>query len=257
MIKVDVSGLDKVMATVAGMGKQVRFATAAALTRTAYAVMTEQKRMLPGELDRPKSTTTSGMRYVRATKDKLTAEVRFNRRGEGVPVGEFISHNIIGGRRGVKRSELMLRAAGILPAGMQTVPGVAAKFDAYGNMQRGQIVSILSYFRTFGLVKRFDGDRAGGSWGSGDKNLINTGRMNRAKNKSRSQYEYFVVKPGSKLPAGIWLRTKTQAKPLLMFVTPGQYRRLVKFHETGARVVRRDFNALFDKAFADAMRSAR
>lgn len=239
-IKVDVKGLDMALARLAGMHKQVRFAAAVGLTRTAKAVMDEQQKILPRELDRPKPGTVRGMRFVKATPANLEATVMFRRRGEGVPAAEFIGHNISGGRRGMKRSEMMLRAAGILPAGLYTIPGKAAKRDAYGNMSRGHIVSILSFFKTFG----------------NEQLKLNSPRMNRAK-KSRSKAQYFVVLPGEKMPAGIWERTTKQAKPVLMFVNPGQHRKLVKFHETASLVVKRDWDRMFSRAFNDAMRTAR
>jgi len=209
---------------------------------------------MPAELDRPKPATTRAMRVEKARRDNLTAIVRLNENGEGVPAAEFLRHNIIGGRRGMKRSEMMLSAAGILPSGMYTIPGAAAKLDSYGNMSRGQIVSILSYFKTFGLAV-FDRDTHSrqGSRGGKKGKLINTKRMNRVR---AATVNYFVVPPGQRMPAGIWERTKTNAKPVLMFVTPGAHRKLLKLHEAGERVVRRDWNRIFDAAFADAIRTA-
>lgn len=247
MIKVEIQGLDKTLAHLAGMQKQVRFAAAVALTRTAQAAKVEVTRLMPAELDRPKPGTTKALRVERATKDNLTAVVRLNNRGEGVPSSEFIGHNITGGRRGMKRSEIMLRAAGILPDGLYTIPGKEATLDAYGNMSRGQIVSILSYFRTFGVATLKDGS------------LLNSSRMNRAK-KTRSRAMYFVVPVRDRrlgLFPGIWKRAGNELQPVLMFVKPGTHKKLVKIHETGERVVRRDFNRQFDQAFAEAMRTAR
>lgn len=260
MIKVKIEGMDKTLAHLAGMQMQVKFAAAVALTRTAQAAKVEVARLMPAELDRPKPGTTRALRVEKATRYDLTAVVRLLNRGEGVPSQEFIGHNVTGGRRGMKRSELMLRAAGILPEGLYTVPGKEAKLDAYGNMSRGQIVSILSYFKTFGLVSRAGG--FAGSWGSlgsGDKNFINTGRMNRVKN-TRSRDVYFFVPIRDRklgLYPGIWKRAGKELQPVLMFVKPGVHKKMVKIHETGERVVKREFSQLFNKAFADAMRTAR
>ena len=246
MIKVEIQGMDKAVAHVAGLGKQVRFAAAVALTRTAQAAKVEVGRLMPAELDRPRPGTTRALRVERATRDNLTAVVRLQNRGEGVPSSEFIGHNITGGRRGMKRSEIMLRAAGILPDGLYTIPGKEAKLDAYGNMSRGQIVSILSYFRTFGITP------------------LNSSRMN-MKDKTRARMaqrrgEYFLVPVRDRklgLYPGIWRRAGNELQPVLMFVRPGTHKKLVKIHETGERVVRRDFNRNFDQAFAEAMRTAR
>lgn len=252
MIKVEIQGLDKALAHLAGMQKQVRFATAVALTRTAQAAKVEIGRLMPTELDRPKPGTTKALRVERATRDSLTAAVRLQNRGEGVPSSEFIGHNITGGRRGMKRSEMMLRSAGILPDGLYTIPGKEAKLDAYGNMSRGQIVSILSYFRTFGISVLKDG------------RLLNSSRMNMtAKTRGRMEKrraEFFVVPVRDRklgLYPGIWRRAGNELQAVLMFVKPGTHKKLVKIHETGEKVVRRDFNRNFDQAFAEAVRTAR
>lgn len=246
MIKVKVEGLDKTLAHIAGMQKQVRFAAAVALTRTALAAKAEVGRLMPSELDRPKPGTTRALRVERATKDNLTAVVRLQNRGEGVPSSEFIGHNVTGGRRGMKRSELMLRAAGILPDGLYTIPGKEAKLDAYGNMSRGQIVSILSYFRTFGITPL----------NSRRMNMTDKARARLAKRRA----EYFIVPIRDRkmgLYPGIWRRAGNELQPVLMFVRPGTHKKLVKIHETGERVARREFSKEFDRAFADAMRMAR
>ena len=260
MIKVDIRGLDKTIANLAGMGKQVRFAAAKALTQTAWNVRREIQSGMPQDLDRPRTSTTNALRVEKATPGNLTAVMRLNEVGEGVPAAAFLKHNIIGGLRAFKRSELMLQQAGILPRGMVGIPGSAAKLDAHGNMQRGQIVSILSFFRTFGIVgwnKEVSGMVGGFGSTQNGRRLLNTGRMNRALKKSRQSSVYFVVPPGMKMSAGIWQKTKTKALPLLMFVTPGRHRKLLKLKERGEKVIRRDFNKLFDAAFIDALRTAR
>lgn len=258
MISVELHGFDGLVSRFANPGKHVRFAAAVALTRTAVAVRDEQQRLLPGELDRPKPQTVRAMRFTRATPSNLSAVVEFNKRGMGgAPAAEYLGHNISGGRRGMKRSEQMLMAAGILPRGCSTIPGSAASLDSYGNMSRGQIVSILSYFKAFGIAVFAENTRSRqGSRGGKKGDLLNTGRMNRSA-KSRGQHEYFIVPLGGRLAAGIWERTKTKAKPILMFVAPGMYKSIIEFQRTADRVVRRDFNRQFDQAFQDAMRTAR
>ena len=258
MISVKIDGLERMQASLAGAGKQVRFATAQALTRTAMAIRDEQQRVMPSELNKPRPQTVKAMRYTRATRDNLTASVEFTGRGMGgAPAAEYLAHNIAGGRRGMKRSEQMLMASGILPSGYSTIPGVAAKIDSYGNMSRGQIVSILSYFKIFGIARFAENTRSRqGSRGGKKGDLLNTGRMNRVE-KTRSAHQYFLVPLGQRTPAGIWERTKTQAKPILMFVAPGTYRKIVEFPRTADRIARRDFGRLFDQSFQEAMRTAR
>jgi hypothetical protein len=235
--------------------KQVRFAMLTAMNQTAFAIRAELAKRMPAELDRPKPSTLKSIQVEKAKKEDLTAVIRYKKSGEGVPSDRFLPHNVTGGGRPDKRSELMLSAAGLLPDGMQTVPGAAAQLDAYGNMSRGQIVSILSFFKTFGQArwKETRTGRAGGVAGD----LLNSTRMNRAA-RSRSNKVYFVVMPGDpRLPAGIWQRQNKSAKPILMFVRRGRYQPRIKMKETGRLVVKRDFNRLFDAAYSRALATAR
>ena len=147
----------------------------------------------------------------------------------------------------MKRSEIMLQAAGILPAGMQTVPGEAAKLDQYGNMSRGQINQILSYFQTFGIT----------TLNSSRMNMSTAKRAKMAKTRS-----YFVIPvgnlSGTKLRPGIWQQDgKRDIKPVLMFVRPGTYKSRFAFEDIGVKVIQDTFNDEFDTAMAEAMRTAR
>jgi hypothetical protein len=254
MIKVGarIDGISKAMAHISGISKQVDFASKNALNEIAFMVKNAVTAGMPQDLDRPKPATVRALKVEKASKSNLMAVIRLNERGEGVPSSDFLKHNITGGRRGMKRSEMMLQAVGILPGGMYTIPGAAAKLDSYGNMSRGQIVSILSYFRSFG-VARFGRDTYGRN-GGGKGALINSARMNR---KRAASVNYFVVMPGERMPPGIWERTKTKAKPVLMFVSPGVHKKLLKMHERAESVVDRNWNRIFDKQFNQAMASAR
>lgn len=244
-ITVDVTGVDRVIANLKDMEKQVRFATAVALTRTAVDVANEAEGVMPRDFDRPKPYTVKGSYIVKATKTSLEAKVGIKDRIAG-----YLAPNIgKNGRRPrtYKNSERMLRAAGILPSGRYTVPGKEARLDEYGNMSRGQIVQILSYFRTFGLTG------------------LNTGRKN-ATDKSRARLakknaDYFVVPVANRklgLYPGIWQRNgRSDLVPVLMFVSQPQYRAIYDFYGNAARKADRVFYAEFKTALADALRTAR
>lgn len=244
-ISVDVKGIDAVKAHLAGQVKQVRYATAVALTRTAKAVEKDVQQTIPQKFDRPKPQTTKGTFMKKATKDTLEATVGIKDR-----IAAYLAPNIgSGGRtpRTYKNSEKMLRAAGILAAGYFTVPGAGARLDQYGNMSRGQIVQILSYFRTFGNT------------------ALNTKRMN-ATDKyrammARKNSDYFVVPVADRsagLFPGIWQRSgKTSIKPVLVFVSQPQYRAIYNFSEKARQTVQRVFQQEFRYSLSEALRTAR
>ena len=247
-ISVRIDGMSALQARISGMGKQIPFAASVAINRTAKAVEdAERKAISGGTFDRPKPQTAKATYVKRSTKQNLTAEIGIKSRAMGIPADEYLHANIKGGARSYKRSELMLKQAGILPAGMFTVPGAGASLDAFGNMSRGQIVSILSFFRTFGNTK------------------LNSKRMNiterTMKARTRSKTDYFVVPVASrelKLFPGIWQRTGEDAiKPVLMFVSRAKYRAIYNFEEIAVKVVRARFAGEFDTALKQALASAR
>ena len=244
-VKVEVD-ISKIIDEVNNAQKQVRFATALALTRTAYRVSATESKSVQQIFDRPTPSTIRAFNVDKATRDNLTATISIKKREAGLPADEYLHADIVGGKRGMKRSELMLQAAGILPAGMQTVPGKAAKLDAYGNMSRGQINQILSYFSTYGIT------------------TLNSSRMNMTAAKHANMAKtraYFVIPVAdrkAKLYPGIWQQDgKRDIKPVLMFVKPGTYKAIFAFEDIGVKEVQASFNNEFDTALADALRTAR
>lgn len=130
------------------MAKSVRLTS---LTLILTVVKEEIERQLPSLIDNPTDYTMRGFRLYPATKRKLLAEVDFRvAMGRGTQGRDYLSPLVYGGERKLKSFERSLQRVGLLPSGMAAVPGNAAKLDAYGNMSRGQIVQILSYFKAFG-----------------------------------------------------------------------------------------------------------
>jgi len=249
-ISVDVKGLEAVKAHLTGMGKQVAFAASKALNATAKIVQDEEQKAIAGKFDRPKAQTVKATRITYATKQKLEATISLKDRAGGVPAAEYLHPNI--GKSGLqprnyKRSEFMLRRQGILPEGLYTVPGKGARLDAYGNMSRGQIVQILSYFQSFG------------------KTALNSKRMNMTQKgyakAAKQQRQYFVVPVADrklKLHPGIWQETTGRGlTPVLMFVSRPMYKAIYDFAGIGEKVARARFGAEFETALTDAIRTAK
>jgi hypothetical protein len=244
-VKVEVD-LSQVRDSVANWQKQARYATAVALTRTAWDVAGSETQEVGRVFDRPTPQTQKSFVVDKATKDDLTATVSMKTRAQGLPADEYLDAEVVGGRRAMKRSEIMLQAAGILPAGMQTAPGTGAKLDAYGNMARGQMAQILSYFQTYGIT------------------VLNSPRMNMTAKKTAAVKKnggYFVVSVDgtkTKLAPGIWMRDSSGGiKPILMFIRPPSYKKRFDFEQVGAKQVVATFNDRFEAAWADAVRTAR
>lgn len=147
-ISVEFKGLDAVKATLDGYGRQVRFAAAKALTRTAHAVnRSVQDTMRTTFKGGATPYSLRAMRVQAATKENLQAIValRSDAPGKGTPWDKALGHLFTGGGRAWKRMEGAFRAIGVLPPGFIMVPGGACPLDAYGNPPRALIVQLISY----------------------------------------------------------------------------------------------------------------
>lgn len=227
--------------------KQIPFATSVAINNTAK----EVQEALAGEtrvFDRPKQLTKKGTYLKRSDKRNLTAEVGLKQRELGGPVNEYLQAEVEGGRRAMKRSEILLQRAGILPPGYQTRPGSGARMDAYGNMSRGQIVQILSYFKTFGGIETSGRNRS---------KTTQSAKLNRG-TKRRAAVEYFVVPEGQPgLATGVWQRKGRNVAPILIFIKPPTYRKRYDFYSVSMKTAQKRIDHHFDIALRRALETAR
>lgn len=232
--------------------KQVRFAAMTAINNVAYKSSEAAKDEMRRVFDRPTKWVLGGVRYKKATRDKLHATIDLDFWGnkQGVAVEQVLSAQIFGGGRNRKRHEVALERAGILPSGMRIVPGDAALLDGNGNMQAGQINQILSWFRSFGE----QGYKANMS----DRRRVS---LERGKN-GKIGAAYFVLKRRrGKLPPGIYQRFRFAfgyaVKPVMIFVSRAMYRKRFDFYGVAQRVVDRNLQPEFNKALESAFRSAK
>lgn len=252
-VKTDVDQIRKAFAHLepANFWKRV----AIALNKTAAQARSEVSVEIPRVFDRPTPYTMSATRIIGANTQNQRAEVTLKNANPGASISQhkYLGAEIAGGTRRDKRSELRLRAAGLLPNGWQTAPGPAAKLDVYGNLNRSDVMQILSYLQTFGGR-------------SAKLNLSAEKRAKRAKGTRRkSGYELFVSMPGEHWPSGrprtpgVWRRTflaaGTAVDLLLTYIRPPAYKPRLQFQETVDRVVKRDFSSNLADAFSKASTS--
>lgn len=229
---------------------QVPFATAVALTRTAVLVKQNEYKEMVDVFDRPTPYTLNSLYSKGATKQNLEAVVWLKYdTSKGTPADKYLTPQIRGGSRPLKRFERALRSVGALPESYFAVPGSAADLDAYGNMKPSQIVQILSYFRAF--------PEAGYRANITDKKRAALARGTR----SRLGYSYFVGSPGDgKLPLGVWKRIGfahgSAIKPILIFVKSVLYHQRFDFNYVGQVTVKKEFSGQLVKALAEANASA-
>ena len=257
-MKIDVrDNFPQVQAAMRENAKQVTFATAVALTRTAQDVRAAERQGMQTAFDRPTAFTLNALFVKPATKVDLTARVWL----KDYYGPNFLMPQITGGSRPHKRFEQLLMQRGLMSATERAVPGAGAKLDGHGNMSRGQIVQVLSQLKSFNM--------------SGfDANATNSKRS-KAK---RVREAYFVSngkgvtpygrgswKRGRKsqhLERGVWVRisfgaTSTAVMPVLLFVPKVSYRKRYPFDQIGQDAVAQAFPGHFEREYARALATAR
>lgn len=246
-------GLDLALGRLDGFSeRRLAAAIATGLTRTAVAVRGGLQRELSSRLDRPMPYTVTALRYTPATAASLSAYVGFDinavtdirgsvmefRRGE-TPASKYLQPQVRGGERALKRAEKLLNMAGWLPDGWVTVPGQGARLDAYGNMERGQIIQILSQLRINAL--------------SGFNRDMSFNARSQLRAQRRAGGRFFVLRPGGKAAPGVYQRETMGGTitPVLMFVRRAQYRQRFDFYGLGGALARRTLGAEVQRAIAE------
>lgn len=228
MIKITTTGIDATVAKLRGLSdKKINTAMVSAINQGAFAGMKASQEEIRSVFDRPTPWIQKSPRYWKASKEKPEARIDLDFWGnkQGVSSEDVLRAEIIGGTRKLKRFERALAAIGVLPAGMAAVPAAAAKMDAYGNMQAGQIVQILSFFRAFG--------EQGYKANMTDKGRARIGRDN--KRTGARGFQYFAIqRQRGRLLPGIYQRFKfsggSAIKPVIMFVRIPGYKPRLKFY---------------------------
>lgn len=228
--------------------KQIPFATALALTRTAQLVKTELQRKMASVYDRPTAWTVNALYVKAATKSKLTASVKFKDRSEatkGLPAAEYLIPTVMGVARKPKAFERLLQRAGVLPEGWYAIPSKYVAFDAYGNVPRGTVTKILSQMQA-----------------SRDSAQNESSTVKRKRNRRQFKGRYFVAYPNRSatrwLQPGIWERIGAgmAVRPVFFFTDKApQYKRQFDFFNDAANMARRFQADQFRQAIDEALRT--
>lgn len=219
---------------------QVPFAAALTLTRTGQDVKAEIDGLLPQVFDAPTQYTQSGFRLYPATKRNLRALVTFREDAR-----HFLNAQVSGGQRSMKALERALVAAKAMPPGMLAVPGQGARLDRHGNVDRGQIVQVLSQLRitmTAGYTRNMSRD---------PRSAIRA--------QQRAGGRFFVAKPGGRLHAGVYQRELLgrNITPVFLFVRSAHYKVRLPVDEVARRVIDARLHTNFATAWQQAMATAR
>jgi hypothetical protein len=238
MLVLDASEFGLKAEAVGRAAKQVPFVTAVALTNAIKDAREAERETMRSVFDRPTPYTLNALQVRPATKQRLQAELGFKEGFGGTPAWKYLGPQVAGGERKRKRFEIALTRAGILRSNEYCVPGRGAQLDGYGNMNRGQIVRILS------------------ALGAASDAAQNTIRRPKRSTRRRN-LDYFVLR-GTRAPDGVYLREGRAAVPILIFVKGTSYTKRFPYYEKGRTVVpvayRKHFRAAWERFVVNDVR---
>jgi hypothetical protein len=238
MIRISTEGADLLGTKLSNIEKrQLPFATALALNRTAQDVKAAEVKAMKADFDRPTAFTLNSLFIKPAKKNRLEAMVWVkDYAAKAQAPTRWLLPEVMGGGRGHKRSEGLLSARGILPSGKALMPGKGMKLDGHGNISRGQLQKILS-----------------GLGAQGDKLTNSTD----SKRSSGNQKSFFVLGKGSGA-MGIAQRTgKKSIQMLLAFGKTPSYSSLLDFFGIAGRVIHQRLPGHLRETLNEAVLSAK
>lgn len=238
MLTVRIEGIEELKRRLSDMGsKQVPFAAARAITKTAKSVEARIQRDMAGVFEPISPYVKRSTFSTSATKARLTAMVglKDQKPAGGTAPAVLLKEHFTGGARGNKPFEKAIAALGMMPRGYRAVPGGGMRLDAYGNPSRKEIGEMLGALRSRMQVYKGRGKRV---------ELVG----------------YFVIPVGaqSHLHPGIYKRVARGAiKAMFLFVPRAAYHKVLDMERSAREVVAQEFQPNFAAAFAEAMRTAR
>lgn len=242
------SNIGEVVRGINLLDKQVRFAYANALNKTALHAKADLATAMTQVFDRPTPYTLNSVGIAYAKRDKPEARVYIKDfAGKGTPATKYLHAEVFGGSRRHKRFEKALQAQGHMGAGQYVVPAAGAKMDAFGNASRGQIVQIMSQLK----LQRTAGYESRASDSARSKAT-----------RKKQGVAYFVVKQSrGKLKAGIYLRRTfakgSAVKPVFLFVNKANYEIRFKFFDVANDSANKYFPIYYKEALHHALSTAR
>ncbi|MDM0011975.1 hypothetical protein QTH87_05920 [Variovorax sp. J22P168] len=217
-------------------------ATARGLNNVAFDARKAVQQEMRDVFDRPTPFITNSPFVTQATPDRLASKVSMRYPGgKGVEPESVLRAEITGGPRRLKRFEILLDRAGILPKGYFAVPGGKAPLDAYGNIRAAFIVKLISYLQAFGE----QGYRANMT----DKRRASMSKAGKTDRGYRTigGVQYFATHGrlrgghrGSHLEPGIWSRSGLHGmklEPVILFVRQPTYAKRLDIEAVAQRVV--------------------
>lgn len=222
--------------------RQLPFAQAVALNRTAKVVKESLVSEMKSAFDRPTRFTLNSLRTIPATKSKPQAKVWVK---DGASKSRsptaWLLPEVHGGDRNDKGFERALRGVDAGLAGRWTAAGDDAKLDAHGNLSRGVLQKILS---SLGAQR--------------DQYTNSTDSRRSAGNKKR----FFVIRRGERVlgiaeRVGYGPGSRNSIRMVVGYTRKPKYSRRLDFYGVAGRVVNAQLDRQLEIALDEAVLSAR
>lgn len=221
--------------------RQLPFAGVVAATRTARTVRTRLVEHMQAIFDRPTRWTLNSLKVEPATPADPIATVGWREfASKGTAAGKYIRRNIEGGDRRNTRFEGLLRQGGVLGGGEFLVPARGVPLDAHGNLSRGLYSKIASQLKV-----------------SRDPAQNETPRSRR-RQRRRGGSRFFMPKPGSGLPRGVYERKAGERgiSGVMMAVRQPRYRAIFDFLGLADKIASAEYPEIFWQALRDSVKTS-
>lgn len=241
---IDAGGLGEALAALDRLaGDLPGKALADAINHTGYQARKALHTEMASVFDRPTPWTLKSVQLLEAKPQKLQASLWIN----DYPVtkdlapDKWLKAQVFGGPRSSKGLDVLLRAKGILPAGMFAFPAIGARLDRYGNLSPGHIAQIKSGLKI--------ADRAGYTGNA------STSARSMAKQHAKA---FFVVRRAGR-PIGIGERrdwgpgSRDKWVMVLAFGRQPKYVPRLDFHRIANEVSQRELATNIDAAIIKAL----
>lgn len=233
------SDMARAMSRLDSVGRgQIPYAGSVAVNRLAKQAIVDLKAEMQRAFDRPTSWTLNAFYWTKATKRAPTAEIRAKDfAGKGTPAWKYLTPEVFGGTRRMKRFERALEAK--LGTG-QSVPGEGATLNQYGNLSEATVNKILSALGAF------------------RENGYLANRRARGSGRGRRQETFFLGHAGRNGMMGIYrVVSSGHVEPVLIFPARApNYRKRLPYRETVEGSFKKNEAAFFEQALKDAIATA-
>lgn len=216
-----------------------------ALNDVAFMAKSSVVERMKTELDRPTPFTLNAFAVDKASRDKLSAKLRFQDPTRLSDSQHYLYPTTYGVVRGFKKFEAALRAKRLMPSGWMAVPGKDQPLDAFGNVSSGLMKEILAWFEANPVREGYT------------SNMTDATRARRRQGTRKTfGYEFFAItKANGRLLPGIYRRVflpdQTKIYSVFIFVPKANvwYAQKYNFHATARDV----FNANLKNVFGREM----